>query len=71
MRGDLDLARLVRLLEMRNCYCKHIEANGGSQNHGGQGKPHVDHSVWDVIRWLVASAGGDFDSAKMASALVR
>ena len=71
MRVDLELVRSFRLLEMLNCDCKHIEANGGSQNHGGQGKPHVDHSVWDVIRWLVASAGGDFDSAKMASALVR
>jgi hypothetical protein len=30
VRGDLDSVRLVRLLEMLNCYCKHIEANGRS-----------------------------------------
>jgi hypothetical protein len=32
---------VFQLVEMLNCYRKHIEADGGSQNYRGQGKPHV------------------------------
>ena len=31
----------LQLVEMLNCYRKHIEVDGGSQNYRGQGKPHV------------------------------
>jgi|GraSoiStandDraft_8_1057269.scaffolds.fasta_scaffold422912_1 hypothetical protein len=56
---------------MLNCNCKHNEANGGSENYGAQGKPHVDYSFSDLNEaWLVASAGSDFGSTTIASALV-